>query len=224
MVCQFIIDGIEHTDAKTSSEQTDVKGSTAHGTESIPKKPPLHCKLTGQFSLKEQSVEAEENSGDGSDFCKIQEAQSENPEKPVQEIGKSKETELTSMQVTGEPPTTSQNTFTNEGENKTKGSSAELPIPKIEDNESRDSDGTIHKIDIVHKDLSDDEFNSDLVIDEGECDMQTKCAKKKKKRKLLLNWKWMKQKVFSLLEIQFWIQVKKLYKLLLHRQLQMILS
>ena len=139
----------------------------------------------------------------------------------MQEIGKSKETELTSMQVTGEPPTTPQNTFTNEGENKTKGSSAELPIRKIEDNESRDSDGTIHNIYIVHKDLSDDEFNSDLVIDERECDMQTNVQKK---RKLLLNWKRMKQKVFSLLEMQFWIQIKKLYKLLLHRQLQMILS
>ena len=99
------IDGIEHTDAKTSSEQTDVKGSTAHGPESIPKKPPLHCKLTDLFSLK-QSVEAEENSGDGNNICKIWEAQSENPKKPVHEIGKSKETEPTSMQVTGEPPTT----------------------------------------------------------------------------------------------------------------------
>ena len=98
----------------------------------------------------------------------------------MQEIGKSKETEPTSMKVTGEPPTTPQNTFTNEGENKTEGSSAELPICKIEDTESRDSDGTICKIDIVHKDLSDDEFNSDLVIDEGECDTQTKCAKEKK--------------------------------------------
>ena len=75
------INSIEHTDAKTSSEKTDVKGSTAHGTESIPKKPPLHGKLTGLFSLKEQSVEAEENSGDGSDIHKIQEAQSENPKK-----------------------------------------------------------------------------------------------------------------------------------------------
>ena len=28
--------------------------------------------------------------------------------------------------------------------------------------------------------MSDDEFNSDLVIDEGECDTQTKCAKEKK--------------------------------------------
>ena len=98
----------------------------------------------------------------------------------MQEIGKSKEAEPTSMQVTGEPPTTPQNTFINEGENKTEGSSVELPIHKIEDTESRHSDGTIHKIDIVHKDLSDDELNSDLVIDEGECDMQTKCAKEKK--------------------------------------------
>ena len=65
------IDGIEHTDAKISSEQTDVKGSTAHGTESIPKKPPLHHKLTGLFSLKEQSVEAEENSGDEVIFIKF---------------------------------------------------------------------------------------------------------------------------------------------------------
>ena len=175
------IGGIEHTDTKTSSEQTDVKESTAHGTESISKKPSVHHKLTGPlFSLKEQSVEAEENSGDGSDIRKIQEAQSENPQKPVQEIGKIKETEPTSMQVTGEPPTTPQNTFTNEGENKTEGRSAELPIHKIVDTESRDSDGAIHKIDIVHKDLSDDEFNSDLVIDEGECDTQTKCAKEKK--------------------------------------------
>ena len=113
----------------------------------------MHHKLTGLFSLKEQSVEAEENSGDGSDIGKIQEAQSENPKKPVQEIGQSKETAPTSMQVTGEPPTTPQNTFTNEGENKTEGSSAELSICKIKDTESRD---TIRKIDIVHKDLSDD--------------------------------------------------------------------
>ena len=51
------------------------------------------------------------------------EAQSENPEKPVEGIGKSKETEQTSMQETGEPPTTA--------ENKTEGSFAELQIAKV---------------------------------------------------------------------------------------------
>ena len=50
LICK--IQGIQQTDAKTSSEQTDVKESTAHGTESIPKKPPLHHQLTGLFSLK----------------------------------------------------------------------------------------------------------------------------------------------------------------------------
>ena len=88
----------------------------------------MHCQLTGLFSLKENIIEAEENSGDRSDIHKILEAQSEHPEKPVQGIGKSKKTEPTSMQETGEPPTTPQKCFTNDGENKTEGSSAELPI------------------------------------------------------------------------------------------------
>ena len=141
-----------------ASEKTDVKGSTA---ESLPEKPPLCRKLTGLFTLQKQIIDAEENSGHGSDIRKILEAQSENPEKPVEGIGKSKETEQTSMQETGEPPTTA--------ENKTEGSSAELQICKIEDTESRYSDGTVDTADTVDKDLSKDEFDSDLVIDEGEC-------------------------------------------------------
>ena len=74
------------------------------------------------------------------------------------------------MQETGEPPTTA--------ENKTKGSSAELQIHKIEDTESRYSDGTVDTADTVDKDLSKDEFDSDLVIDEGKCD--TKGANQKR--------------------------------------------
>ena len=66
------------------------------------------------------------------------------------------------MQETGEPPTTA--------ENKTEGSSAELQIHKIEDTESRYSDGNVETADTVDKDLSKDEFDSDLVIDKGECD------------------------------------------------------
>ena len=66
------------------------------------------------------------------------------------------------MQETGEPPTTA--------ENITEGSSAELQIHKIEDTESRYSDGTVDTADTVDKDLSKDEFDSDLVIDKGECD------------------------------------------------------
>ena len=103
-------------------------------------------------------------------FVEILEAQSENPEKPVEGIGKSKETEQTSMQETGEPPTTA--------ENKTEVSFAELQIHKIYDTESRYSYGTVDTADTVDKDLSKDEFDSDLVIDEGECD--TKGEKQKR--------------------------------------------
>ena len=85
-------------------------------------------------------------------------------------IGKSKETEQTSMQETGEPPITA--------ENKTEGSSAELQICKIDDTESRYSYGTVNTADTVDKDLSKDEFDSDLIIDEGECD--TKGEKQKR--------------------------------------------
>ena len=150
-----------------ASEKTYVKGSTA---ESLPEKPPLHCKLTGLFTLQKEIVDAEENSSDGSDIRKILEAQSENPEKPLEGIGKSTETEQTSMQETGEPPITA--------ENKTEGSSAELQIRKIDDTETRYSYGTVETADTVDKDLSKDEFDSDLVIDEGECD--TKGEKQKK--------------------------------------------
>ena len=150
-----------------ASEKTDVKGSTA---ESLLEKPPLHRKLTGLFTLQKEIIDAEENSGDGSDIHKISEAQSENPEKPVEGIGKSKETEQTSMQETGEPPTTE--------ENKTEDCSAELQIHKIDDTESRYSYGTVDTADTVDKDLSKDEFDSDLVIDEGECD--TKGEKQKR--------------------------------------------
>ena len=149
-----------------ASEKTDVKGSTA---ESLPEKPPLHHKLTG-LTLQKEIVDAEENSSDGSDICKISEAQSENAEKPLEGIGKSKETEQTSMQETGEPPTTA--------ENKTEGSSAELQIRKIDNTETRYSYGTVETADTVDKDLSKDEFDSDLVIDEGECD--TKGEKQKR--------------------------------------------
>ena len=83
---------------------------------------------------------------------------------------KSKETEQTSMQERGEPPTTA--------ENKTKGSSAELQIRKIDDSETRYSYGTVDTADTVDKDLSKDEFDSDLVIDKGECD--TKGEKQKR--------------------------------------------
>ena len=142
-----------------ASEKTDVKESTA---DILPEKPPLCCKLTGLFTLQKQIIDAEENSGHGSDIHKISEAQSENPEKPVEGIGKSKETGQTSMQETGESPTMA--------ENKTEGSSTELQIHKIEDTESRYSDGTVDTADTVDKDLSKDEFDSDLVIDKGECD------------------------------------------------------
>ena len=35
-----------------SSEEMDGKGSTPQGTENIPKKPPLHGKLTGLFPCR----------------------------------------------------------------------------------------------------------------------------------------------------------------------------
>ena len=126
-----------------ASEKTDVKGSTA---ESLPEKPPLHHKLTGLFTLQKEIVDAEESSGDGSDICKILEAQSENPEKPLEGIGKTKETEQTSMQETGESPTTA--------ENKTEGSSTELQICKIDDTETRYSYGSVETADTLDKDLS----------------------------------------------------------------------
>ena len=48
---------------ETSSEQMDGKGSTSKGTESNPKKPPLHHKLTVLFSMKAHISEDKENSG-----------------------------------------------------------------------------------------------------------------------------------------------------------------
>ena len=58
------------------------------------------------------------------------------------------------------------------------GSSAELQICKIDDTETRYSYGTPDTADTVNKDLSKDEFDSDLVIDEGGCD--TKGEKQKR--------------------------------------------
>ena len=49
----------------------DGNGSTPQGTESIPKKPPLHRQLTGLFSMKGQISEDKENSGDGSQIRKF---------------------------------------------------------------------------------------------------------------------------------------------------------
>ena len=45
-----------------------------------------------------------------------------------------------------------------------------MQIHKIDDTETRYSDGTVDTADTVDKDLSKDEFDSDLVIDKGECD------------------------------------------------------
>ena len=119
--------------------------------------------------------EDKENSGDRSKIRKISEAQSEKPEKAEKGVGNRRETEPKIMKDTAEHAATAQKCCTTDSEEKTEGSSSELQICKIKENE--DSEGTVDinitedgRSDICETDnnVSKDEFNSDLVIDKGE--------------------------------------------------------
>ena len=82
---------------QTSSEEMDGKGTTPQGTENIPRKPPLHRKLTGLLSMQVNINEDKENSGDRSKICKILEAQSEKPEKAEKGVGNSRAVSYTHL-------------------------------------------------------------------------------------------------------------------------------